>query len=290
LGSGGYGGDGGPATRALLNTPQNLALDAAGNLYIGDTLNHVVRKVDPNGIITTVAGTGKEGFIGDGGPATRAQLAAVQGVEVDRAGNLYLADQRNRRVRKVDAKTGLITTVAGGGTEPVKDGAVATTIALGGRPFGLAFDAAGSLYIGDGGLNRILKVSPAGILSLVAGTGTPGFSGDGGPATEAQFSNASPRLAVDRAGNLFFADSLNHRIRKVSPEGIISTIAGSGGVSPAEPGSFAGDGGPATAARLRDPAGMAIDGAGNLYIADRGNGRVRKVIGIAAPGVIGGTP
>src|SRR5262249_27705232 len=117
LGSGGYGGDGGPATQALLNTPQNVALDAAGNLYIGDTLGHRVRKVDGNGIITTIAGTGQEGFSGDDGLATRAQLAAPQGVTVDKAGNLYFADQRNRRVRRVDVKTGIITTVVGGGKD-----------------------------------------------------------------------------------------------------------------------------------------------------------------------------
>jgi sugar lactone lactonase YvrE len=287
LGSGGYGGDGGPATQALLNTPQNVALDAAGNLYIGDTVGHRVRKVDPNGIITTVAGTGQEGFSGDGGPATQAQLAAVQGVAVDKSGNLYIADQRNRRVRKVDSKTGVITTIVGGGTEPVKDGAGATAIALGGRPFGLALDLGGNLFIGDGGLNRILKVSPAGLVSIVAGTGTPGFSGDGGPATQAQFNNSSPRLAVDSAGNLYFADGANNRIRKVSADGIITTVAGSGPIFP-DPGSFAGDGGPATAARLWDCTGVAIDGAGNLYITDRGNLRIRKVIGIAAPGVSGG--
>jgi sugar lactone lactonase YvrE len=206
---------------------------------------------------------------------------------VDRVGNLYLADQRNRRVRKVDVKTGIISTVAGGGTEPVKDGALATAIALGGRPFGLAFDTSGSLYIGDGGLNRILKVSPAGIVTLVAGTGTPGFSGDGGPAAQAQFNNSSPRLAVDSAGNLYFADAAYNRIRKVSADGIITTVAGRGPIFP-DPGSFAGDGGPATAARLWDCTGVAIDGAGNLYITDRGNVRIRKVIGIAAPGVIGG--
>jgi sugar lactone lactonase YvrE len=285
VGTGGYGGDGGPATHALLNGPQNLAVDAAGNLYISDLLNHRVRKVDPNGIITTVVGTGQEGFAGDGGPATAAQLAGPQAVAVDQAGNLYVSDNRNHRVRKVDPN-GIITTVAGGGTEPVKDGAAATAVALG-RPRMLAVDGAGNLFIGDGSLNRILKMSPAGILSLVAGTGTAGFSGDGGPATQAQFNAPFPFMAADRAGNLFFADANNNRIRKISADGIITTVAGSGPNFP-EPGSFGGDGGPATAARLWSGTGVAIDPAGNLIFGDQGNDRVRKVIEIAAPGLVGG--
>jgi hypothetical protein len=286
LGTGGYGGDGGPANRALFNLPQHLALDAAGNLYISDLLNHRVRKIDPNGIITTVVGTGQEGFSGDGGPATQAQLAGPQAVAVDRAGNLYVSDNRNQRVRKVDPN-GIITTVAGGGKDAVKDGAQATAVALG-RPRTLAVDKEGNLFIGDGALNRLLKMSPAGILSIVAGTGTAGFSGDGGPATQAQFSEPFPRMAVDSAGNLFFADGNNHRIRKVSPDGIITTVAGSGPAGAGVPGAFAGDGGSATAARLWFAGAITIDAAGNLIFVDPGNNRIRKVIGIAAPGQVGG--
>jgi sugar lactone lactonase YvrE len=286
VGTGGYGGDGGPATQALFNLPQHLALDRAGNLYISDLLNHRIRKVDAvTGIITTVVGTGTEGFAGDGGPATQAQIAGPQAMAFDVAGNLYVSDGRNRRVRKVDTN-GTITTVAGGGTDPVKDGVQGTTVALG-APRTLATDAAGNLFIGDGSLNRIFKMSPAGILVTVAGNGTGGFSGDGGPALQARFSAPFPRLTVDSAGNLFFADSNNYRIRKVNPDGIISTVAGSGPIYP-EPGSYAGDGGPATQARLWGPSSVTIDAAGNLIFADQVNNRVRKVIGVAAPGLIAG--
>jgi hypothetical protein len=286
-GNGGFGGDGGPATRALLNATQHVAVDVAGNLYIADLANNRVRKVDTQGIITTVVGTGQKGFAGDGGPATAAQIVRPQSIAVDRASNLYIADNGNQRVRKVDS-SGIITTVAGGGKDAVTDGAAATTVALN-RARELAVDGAGNLFIADGGLNRILKVSPSGRISIVAGTGTAGFSGDGGKAPAAQINGGWMAMAVDSAGNLFFADANNHRIRKVSPDGTISTVAGSGPAGAGIPGSFAGDGGPATAARLWAPGwGVAIDAAGNLLFSDPGNRRIRKVVGIAAPGLVGG--
>jgi len=296
-GTAGFSGDGGPATEARILGPGGFAVDAAGNLYFADHNNHRIRKVSPDGLITTVAGSGRDlptkgVSAGDGGLATEARLNAPLGLALDSSGNLFFTElgdvfgvNRGYRVRKVDPN-GIITTVAGGGTEPVKDGAAATAVALG-RPRMLAVDGAGNLFIGDGSLNRILKMSPAGILSLVAGTGTAGFSGDGGPATQAQFNAPFPFMAADRAGNLFFADANNNRIRKISADGIITTVAGSGPNFP-EPGSFGGDGGPATAARLWSGTGVAIDPAGNLIFGDQGNDRVRKVIEIAAPGLVGG--
>jgi sugar lactone lactonase YvrE len=291
--TGGFSGDGGKAVAALLSSPQHIALDAAGNLYISDLNNRRVRKVDAQtGIITTVAGSGPvvgEGaasFTGDGGPAVAATLNGPQAIAFDGAGNLYIADNLNGRVRRV-SPAGIISTVAGGGTAPVKDGAQATAIALN-RPRNLAVDGTGNLFIWDGSLNRVLKVSPAGIVSLYAGNGTVGFSGDGGPATEAQLNAAFLRMTVDRAGNLYLGDAENRRVRKVSPEGIITTVAGSGPVGPGTAGEFAGDGGPATEARLRRPNGVAIDPAGNLLIADGPDRRIRKVIGVAAPGLVGG--
>ena len=169
---------------------------------------------------------------------------------------------------------------------PGRERAQATTVALVG-PRTLATDASGNLFLGDGTLNRIFKMSPAGILTTVVGNGTPGFAGDGGPAVQAQFNNSFPRLTVDSAGNLFFADGANHRIRKLGLDRTISTVAGSGPIFP-ELGSFAGDGGPATAARLWLPNGPTIDAAGNLIFVDGGNNRIRKVIGIATPGLIAG--
>jgi sugar lactone lactonase YvrE len=281
----GFSGDGGPATAAQLSSPASVAVDAAGNVYIADFMNHRVRKVDPTGIITAVAGSGpapvEGGFAGDGGPATAARLNGPVDLALDRAGNLYICELNNARVRKVD-RAGIITTVAGGGTEPFREGARATAIALN-TTLGVAVDAAGNLFVADPGLSRILKVSPAGIVTTVAGNSTVGFSGDGGSATAAQI-NLPAEPAVDSAGDLYFTDGANNRIRKVGTDGIITTVAGSGAAGFGN-GDFAGDGGPATAARLNQPFGIAIDQAGNLFIADQGNVRIRQVFGIAAPGL-----
>ena len=266
----GFGGDGGPAVAAQLDTPYGVAVDGAGNLYIADRNNHRIRKVDSAGAISTVAGGGP---IGDGGAAVAAQLYSPQGVAPDGAGNLYIADLGNRRIRKVDA-AGVISTVAGAGTRGYGgDGGAATEAQLG--PRGVALDGAGNLYIADTSNHRIRKVDAAGVISTVAGDGTRGSGGDGGPAVAAQL-DLPNGVALDGLGNLYIADTGNHRIRKVDAAGVISTVAGDGEVGFGA-GGYGGDGGPATAAQLSFPEGVAADGAGNLYIADRSNHRIRKV-------------
>ena len=268
----GYGGDGGAAVRAQLNFPSGAALDSAGNLYIADTGNQRIRKVDAAGIITTVAGTGVRGYGGDGGAADQAQLSSPQGVAVDGAGNLYIADRDNHRIRKVDT-AGVITTAAGTGGGIFGgyggDGGAAVQAQLK-SPRGVAADGAGNLYIADSGNYRIRKVDAAGVITTAAGTGERGYGGDGGAATAAQL--RSPMgVAVDGAGNLYIADENDQRIRKVDAAGVITTAAGTG-----ERG-YGGDGGAAVRAQLDSPAGAAADGAGNLYIIDSGNQRIRKV-------------
>jgi uncharacterized protein (TIGR03437 family) len=265
-----FSGDGGPATSAQLWGPKAVAADGAGNLFIADTNNNRIRKVSPDGIITTVAGSDTFGYSGDGGRAANAQLNDVTGIAVDHAGNLFLADSRNYRVRKV-SPDGMITTVAGGGMDFVGNGGPATDAQLYG-PNTVAVDGAGNLfildyapYVGTVG-TRIRKVSPSGIITTVAGGGQ-NFPGDGGRATDARL-NSGQGLAVDGSGNLFLAD--NGRIRKISPDGFISTVAGNGGFD------YSGDGGPATSAQLSSPNAVAVDGAGTLFIAD-GYRRIRKV-------------
>ena len=262
----GFSGDGGPATSASLNGPSGVAVDSAGNLYIAESTNNRIRKVS-GGTITTVAGNGIGAFSGDGGPATSASLDYPEGVAVDSAGNLYIADGTNR-IRKVSG--GTITTVAGNGIAGFQgDGGPATSTSLY-DPRGIAIDSAGNLYIADSGNCRIRKVS-GGTITTVAGNGNQGYSGDGGPAISAAL--RSPYgVALDSAGNLYIADSGNSRIRKVLG-GTITTVAGNGNYS------LAGDGGPATSASLYGPYGVAVDLAGNLYIDDYGNARIRKVTG-----------
>lgn len=269
-GLGSYSGDGGPATAAQLNTPSSVAVDPSGNVYVADYNNNRVRKVSANGVISTFAGTGVGGYSGDGGPAAAAQIGAQWGVAADSAGNLYIADFSNLRVRKV-SPDGMIRTVAGNGHYGSSgDGGLATSAELGG-PSGVAVDGGGNLYIADYYQNRVRKVSPDGVIRTVAGNGTPGFSGDGGTATAAQLQQPIG-LAVDAAGDLYIADTGNCRVRKVSASGAINTVAGDG------TNSYSGDGGPAAAAWISAFAfGVAVDGSGNLYIADAGNNRIRKV-------------
>ena len=245
-------------------------MDARGNLYIADGWNHRIRGVSPSGIISTVAGNGAPWFSGDGGSATSASVCQPTGVAVDAAGNLYIADYGNHRIRGV-SPSGIISTVAGSGTQGFSgDGGPATSASLN-YPGSVAVDAAGNLYIADSQNDRIRKVSASGIISTVAGNGALGFSGDGGPASSASLLLPGG-VAVDAAGNLYIADSQNDRIRKVSASGIISTVAGSGAQG------FSGDGGPATSALLYGPFGVAVDAAGDLYIGDFHNYRIRKVL------------
>jgi len=268
-GNPGYSGDGGAATNTSLNYPYGVAGDSFGNLFIADYANQRIRKVDVQGIITTVAGGGTNG-LGDGGPATNASLNYPYEVAIDSPGNLFIADGENNRIRKVDVQ-GVITTVAGNGIAGYSgDGGAATNAELN-IPEGLAVDDSGNLFIADLSNQRIRKVTANGIISTVAGTGIQGYSGDGGAATNARLS--LPRgVAVDGDGNVFIADSGNSLIRKVNTNGLITTVAGSPSLA-----GYAGDGGLARNAALNNPVGVALDGSGNLFIDDAYNFRIRKV-------------
>ncbi len=265
-----FGGDGGPATSAILYNPYGAVPGSGGSLYVVDYGNARIRKVAPGGAIATIAGNGASGYSGDGGPAVSAQLNGPIDVAEDPSGNLYIADYGNHTIRKVDTG-GIISTFAGTGVPGFAgDGGPAISAQLK-YPMGLAVDAAGNVYIADTFNYRIRRVTPAGVISTVVGTGTSGYSGDGGLATGAKLRGPTG-LAFDSAGNLYFSDQYNHCVRKVTPAGIISTAAGVCGAS-----GYSGDGGPATLAHLNNPYGAAIDGSGNLLIADDGNARIRKV-------------
>jgi uncharacterized protein (TIGR03437 family) len=269
-GTTGYSGDGGPAASAEINGASGLGVvtDTAGNLYIADYGNNRIRKVTPTGTISTVAGNGTAGFSGDSGAATSAALHGPGGIAIDSSANLYIADALNNRIRKVI--NGTISTIAGTGVAGFSgDGGPATSAVLN-NPTALALDAAGNLYIADVRNNRIRMVTPSGTISTVAGSGQSGYSGDGGPATSAAL-NSPLGLAADATGNLFIADTVNNRVRKVS-KGTITTVAGNG------VGGFAGDGGLGTTAEINFPTGVSVDGAGNLYIADLNNARIRELL------------
>lgn len=262
-----FPGNGKLATDAPLGALLGVTVDLRGNQYIADNENHTVMKVSRDGILTVVAGNGLPGFTGDGGPATSASLSGPSGVAVDPSGVLYIAEIGNRRVRRVGID-GIITTIAGNGEASSSgDGGPATRASLGGRPFALALDAGGNLYIGDPDAHRIRRVTPTGLITTVAGTGQPGFSGDGSAAVFAELSSPIG-VGVDANGNLYIADGGNFRVRKVTANGIITTIAG-GGLSSRE-------GVPATSAAMV-PFGLTVDPAGNVYIADIQNFRIRRV-------------
>ena len=267
-----FAGDGLPATAAALFLPFGVAFDGAGNFYIADTYNNRIRVVNNStGIITTIAGNGVSNFSGDGGAATSASLYNPSWVQLDAAGNIYIGDTGNNRVREVNASTGIISTVAGNGTGAYQgDGGPATSASLR-APNGIAFDALGNLYIADTGNNVVRQVNViTGIITTVAGTGTAAYTGDGGLAVSATLNNPWA-VAVSGTGGLLIADRKNNAVRQVDTTGIITTITGNGVAN------NTGDGGPASAARLNAPSGLAIDIAGNIYISDTGNNRVRKI-------------
>lgn len=269
----GFAGDGGPATQVLLATPLGLALAPDGTLYIADQANHVIRRVSPNGIISTFAGTGARGFRGDGGPATEAWLYDPQDVILDSAGNLLVTDTSNYRIRRI-TPAGIISTVAGTGRNGFGgDGGPPLLADM--TPGWMAFGPDGTMYLSDDGDlssagNKRVRQIRNNVITTLAGTGRAEVSGDGGSAINASFRSADG-IAVDGAGNIFVADVWTGRVRRITPDGIITTYAGS------ENARSLGDGGPANAARLSSPSGLAIDGEGNLLIADSGNSRVRRV-------------
>jgi trimeric autotransporter adhesin len=276
-----YSGDGGLATSAPLYAPTACALDSSGNLYVADEADNVIRKINAStGIITTVAGNGfgfrtsGGGFRGDGGLATQAEMNHPDGVAVDSAGDIFISDTSNQRVREVNGSTGIITTIAGNGKNGVYSSGGPATGALVSSPFGLALDGSGNLYIAESSVVAKLNLA-TGMISTVAGDSTQSNEnlkdiGDGGPATQASFGNAVG-VALDASGNIFIADSGNNRVRKITVStGIITTVAGTTQ-------GYSGDGGPAAAAQLHAPTGLFFDASGDQYIADTYNSAVRKV-------------
>jgi sugar lactone lactonase YvrE len=281
----GYSGDNGPATSAWLDSPDGVAVDASGNLYIADTSNNRIRKVDPSGTITTVAGDGTAGYSGDNGPAISAELDRPYGVAVDASGNLYIADTYNQRIRKVST-SGTITTVAGNGHENYPgalngggysgDGGLATDAELN-APLAVAVDTSGNLYIADTYNQRIRKVDTSGTISTVAGNGQGGslggYSGDGGPATSAELAQPTG-VAVDASGDIYIiSDQYHNCIRKVDTSGTITTVAYDGLIQ-----AYTGPPVLSTSsAALSLPAGVTVDASGNLYYSD-GYSCVRKIV------------
>lgn len=268
-----YTGDGVPATSTALHLPAGVTVDQNGSLYIADTANDRIRRVGTDGIITTVAGVGGNGngfgYGGDGGPATAAMLYAPNGIALDGSGNLYIADLLNNRVRRV-SPDGIIRTIAGTGVANFTGDQGQASLATLNEPTGIAVNLSGDVYFGDSINYRVRKIDPLGTITTYAGNGNWDFAGEGGQARSAVLNNPSNVLA-DSAGNVFLSDTNNNRVRRIAPDGVITTVAGGSA------GGFAGDGGPAMQALLNKPRGLALDSTGNLFIADSGNARVRKV-------------
>ena len=283
-GTAGFAGDGGAATSAELNYPTGIAFDSSGNLYIADHVNHRIRKVDTSGNISTIDGDGTLGYLGDSAAATSAELDSPCGVAVDSSGNVYIADTLNHVIRKVAG--GTITTFAGDqslGSGYSGDTAAATAAQLN-TPVGIVVDSAGNVWIADTGNSVIREVTTDGNINTIVGNSYADYGGDGGPAIASSL-NHPLGLALDAAGNLYIADQLNQRIRMVAATkgvitttSIITTVAGNGILASKDTGTLAIDAG------LSDPSWVAVDSAGNLFIADLVNNIVRRVA--AADGTI----
>ncbi|MBS1586076.1 MAG: hypothetical protein JSS82_11095 [Bacteroidetes bacterium] len=267
-GAAGFSGDNSPAANASLSDPTGVAVDNSGNIYIADRGNNRIRKVNATGIITTIAGNGNPAFSGDNGPAVQAELNQPRGVATDANGNIYVADQSNHRIRKISA--GVMSTIAGNGTQGFSGDGGAATLSQLNNPAGICTDAAGNIYIADVGNERVRKIDIAGTISTIAGNGSVIYNGDNGPATQASI-NEPLNLAIDSYGNIFIAEGYNHRVRRVNSSGIITTVAGTGIAG------YTGDGGPASSAGLDRPYGVALGPTGNLYIADYNNNVIRLV-------------
>jgi trimeric autotransporter adhesin len=269
-GTPGYSGDGGAATAAQIFHPYGVKVDNSGNIYFADAGNFCVRKINVAGIITTIAGiAGSGGYNGDDIGATTAQLNGVGDIAIDNRGNIFIADGTNNRIRKVSS-SGIITTCGGTGMNSNSgDGGLATAAGIY-EPYSISLDAIGNLYIAEDHGHSIRKINTSGIITTVAGTGLPGYSGDNGPATAAQLDRPVGVIAGAR-DYIYIADSHNNRIRKIATDGIISTVAGTGTAG------YSGDGFSPTTAELNTPAGVAVDSYSNLYIADFGNNRIRYI-------------
>jgi alpha-tubulin suppressor-like RCC1 family protein/sugar lactone lactonase YvrE len=278
----GFSGDGGQATSAQLNQPVSAIVDAAGNIYFSDYSNHRVRRIATDGSITTIAGTGVAGFSGDGGQATSAQFNLPLGLALDGAGALYVVDRSNKRVRKINLGTGVVTTIAGTGSGTFSgDGAAATSAGI--DAIGtIVFDAAGNLYIADNANHRVRRVNTSGVISTFAGTGTMGFSGDGGQAASAQL-NGPYGMRFDSQGNLFVATDGDNRIRMITPAGVISSIGGNGTTT------LAANGASPLSGSVRADVDIAIDAHGDLYLANIGINQIRKITRSGPPAPTIGT-
>lgn len=268
-------GDGGPATQAQLVDPVAVTAAPGGQIWISDHLGHRLRRIDPSGGIATVAGNGSAGFAGDGGDPRDILLNRPRGITRDLAGNLYIADSMNHRVRRL-RPDGAVSTVAGTGVRGYSGDRRLAGVAQLNTPVDVAVDDEGNLYIADTGNHAIRMVRSDGFIFTIAGDGYRGFLGDGGAATAARLDSPAG-LAVDAEGNLYISDTNNHRIRRISPDGLIGTIAGTG-----LPG-FSGDDGSAAQAALRYPVGIAVAASGEIYVADTGNSRVRRLLPLIAP-------